>query len=295
MPYLRTDDRVRLYYEEHGDGPALVLCYGIGGNTDQWSKNVEALAARHRVILWEPRGHARSDAPADPARYTFHRWVLDLRDLLAGLGLGKVTVGGHSLGGGIATRFALEFPRRVRALVVTDSSSAAGVPMSVAEFMMWARSLEVVDRDGIEAVAEYQLEHNANLRALMRMTPSARADILARFRRLQPAGFANSLRAMMGMDSHADRLRAMRIPTLILAGDKDPSLGPARLMHRAVRGSRLVVFEPATHFANREQPGAWNAAVLAFLAEVHGRARAPVRARAPRSAGRARRSARPRS
>jgi len=44
---------------------------------------VAALAARHRLILWEPRGHARSDAPADPARVTFGHWVLDLRDLLA--------------------------------------------------------------------------------------------------------------------------------------------------------------------------------------------------------------------
>ena len=74
MPYVRTDDRVKLYYEEHGEGAPLVLAYGIGGNADLWDTNRDALAARHRLILWEPRGHARSDSPEDPARYSFARW-----------------------------------------------------------------------------------------------------------------------------------------------------------------------------------------------------------------------------
>src|SRR5437867_1579182 len=93
MPYVRTDDRVRLYYEEHGPtdpdttGSPLVLAYGIGGNADLWDVNIPALAARHRLVLWEPRGHARSDSPEDPARYSFARWVLDLKAVLDGLRL----------------------------------------------------------------------------------------------------------------------------------------------------------------------------------------------------------------
>ena len=107
MAFFRTDDRVRIYYEEHGQGHPLVLAYGIGGNADLWDVNVPALAARHRVILWEPRGHGRSDSPDDPARYSFTRWALDLRALLDHLRLRKVHVGGLSLGAGIATRFTL--------------------------------------------------------------------------------------------------------------------------------------------------------------------------------------------
>ena len=79
MPYVRTDDRVKLYYEEHGEGAPLVLAYGIGGNADLWDTNRDALAARHRLILWEPRGHARSDSPEDPARYSFARNWTQLR------------------------------------------------------------------------------------------------------------------------------------------------------------------------------------------------------------------------
>ena len=135
MPYARATDGIRLYYEEHGPtGPGrpgtarrgegapapLVLAYGIGGNTDMWAPNTPGLAAGRRVILWEPRGHARSGSPPDPARYSFRRWALDLRDILDHLGLRRAHVGGLSLGAGIATRFALLYPRRVRSLVVTQ-------------------------------------------------------------------------------------------------------------------------------------------------------------------------------
>ena len=141
MPYARTDDRVRIYYEEHGPtepGPArppLLLAYGIGGNADLWDVNVPALAARRRVVLWEPRGHARSDSPEDPARYSFARWTLDLKAVLDHLRLRTAHVGGLSLGAGIATRFApmaTAAPTtpgvRVASAAPRSSSSATATP-----------------------------------------------------------------------------------------------------------------------------------------------------------------------
>jgi len=82
VAHFRTSDGVRIYYEEHGTGLPVVLAYGIGGNARMWEPNVPALAARHRLILWEPRGHARSESPEDPTRVTFGHWALDLHDLL---------------------------------------------------------------------------------------------------------------------------------------------------------------------------------------------------------------------
>jgi pimeloyl-ACP methyl ester carboxylesterase len=71
MAHFTTTDGVRIYYESHGTGDPLLLAYGIGGNAGMWQPNVHALSARHRLILWEPRGHARSESPADPAKVTF--------------------------------------------------------------------------------------------------------------------------------------------------------------------------------------------------------------------------------
>ena len=271
MPYLRTDDRVRLYYEERGRGTPLVLAYGIGGNTKMWDVNVPGLAAGHRLILWEPRGHARSDAPADPAKYSFQRWALDLKAVLDHLGLRRAHLGGLSLGAGIATRFALRFPRRARSLVVTNSSSASGLPLSWQNVVMRARSIEITLTQGMDAMAEFAMAANPNLSERLALDPGAKAEFYEEYRRLTPIGYANSLRALLAMDHITDELSKLRMPVLLIGGDRDPSLAPMKVMLQKIRGSTLVVLAPASHFANRDQPEAWNRAVLDFLARVEDR------------------------
>jgi 3-oxoadipate enol-lactonase len=274
VPFVRTDDRVRLYYEEHGRvGTPLVLAYGIGGNADMWDVNRDALAARHRLVLWEPRGHARSDSPEDPARYSFQRWALDLKAVLDHLGIRKAHVGGLSLGAGIATRFALRFPSRARSLVVTNSSSAAGLPLSVENLVMRARSIEITLTKGMDAMAEFAMAANPNLSERLAIEPSAKAEFYEEYRRLSPIGYANSLRALLAMDHITDQLSRLRLPVLLIGGDRDPSLAPMKVMHRKVRGAKLVVLSPASHFGNRDQPEAWNRTVLEFLARCDRRTR----------------------
>lgn len=271
MPHVRTDDRVKIYYEEHGAGSPLVLAYGIGGNAGLWDVNVPGLSARHRLILWEPRGHGRSDSPEDPARYSFQRWVLDLKAVLDHLGIRRAHVGGLSLGGGIATRFTLHFPGRVRSLVVTNSSSAAGLPLPVDALVMRTRSIEVTLTGGMDAMAEFAMAANPNVTARLALDPSAKDELYAYYRALTPIGYANSLRALLAMDYITGELPRIRVPVLLVGGDRDPSLGPMKVMHRKIKGSRMTVLSPASHFANRDQPEAWNRVVLQFLATVDRR------------------------
>ena len=268
MPYARTDDRVRIYYEEHGAGTPLVLAYGIGGNVKMWDVNVPGLARRHRLVLWEPRGHARSDSPEDPAKYSFRRWALDLKAVLDHLGLRRAHVGGLSLGAGIATRFALAFPGRVRSLVVTNSSSASGLPLSWQNLVMRARSIEITLTQGMDAMAEFAMAENPNVSERLALDPGAKAEFYEEYRQLTPIGYANALRALLAMDHITDQLPRLRMPVLLIGGDRDPSLGPMMVIHRKIRGSKLVVLSPASHFANRDQPDAWNRLVLDFLARV---------------------------
>jgi len=270
MPFVRTDDRVKLYYEEHGEGTPLVLAYGIGGNADLWDTNRDALAAHHRLVLWEPRGHARSDSPADPAKYSFARWALDLKAVLDRLRIAKAHVGGLSLGAGIATRFTLRFPGRVRSLLVTNSSSAAGLPLSVDHILMRAQSIKVTLDQGMDAMAEFSMASNPNVRERLALDPSSKDEFYAYYRRLTPVGYANALRALLAMDHITDQLPTIRVPTLLIGGDRDPSLAPMKVMHKKIRGSKLIVLSPASHFANRDQPEAWNRAALSFLAHVDG-------------------------
>ena len=269
MPYARTTDGFKLYYEEHGrQGSPLVLAYGIGGNTEMWDVNVAALSAKHRLVLWEPRGHARSDSPEDPAKVSFARWALDLRDVLDHLKLRRAHVGGLSLGAGIATRFTLRFPGRVTSLLVTNSSSAAGLPLSVDNIVMRAQSIKITLDKGMDAMAEYAMEANPHLVERLRIDPGAREEFYEEYRRLSPIGYANSLRALLAMDHITDDLPKIRVPVLLIGGDRDPSLAPMKVMKRRIRGAKLVVLSPASHFANRDQPQTWNRTALAFLAAV---------------------------
>ena len=270
MPYVRTDDRVKLYYEEHGEGTPLVLAYGIGGNADLWDTNRDALGAHHRLVLWEPRGHARSDSPDDPAKYSFPRWAFDLKAVLDHLGISKAHVGGLSLGAGIATRFTLRFPRRVRSLLVTNSSSAAGLPLPVDHIVMRAQSIKVTLEQGMDAMADFAMASNPNVRARLALDPNAKDEFYAYYRRLTPIGYANALRALLAMDHITDQLSMIRVPTLLIGGDRDPSLEPMKVMRKKIRGSKLIVLSPASHFANRDQPEAWNRAALEFLGKVDG-------------------------
>jgi len=268
MPHSTTRDGVRVYYEEHGRGEPVLLAYGIGGNVGMWEPNIGALSAGHRLILWEPRGHARSDSPEDPKKVTFAHWVWDLHDLMDHLELERAVVGGLSLGGGIATRFTLAHPTRVRALLIIDSSSASGLPLGVDNIVLRAKSIEVTLKGGMDAMAEFAIESNPNVAGRIKLDPSARKEIFDYYRMLTPIGYANALRALLQMDYITDRLGEITAPTLLVCGDEDPSLGPMREIQKRIGHARFALLSLASHFANRDQPVAFNRAVLEFLSTL---------------------------
>ena len=167
----------------------------------------------------------------------------------------------------------------MRALLVTNSSSAAGLPLSSDNLVMRAQSIKVTLERGMDAMAEFAMASNPNVAARLALDPSSKDEFYAYYRRLTPIGYANALRALLAMDHITDRLAGIRVPVLLIGGDRDPSLGPMKVMHAKIRRSRLVVLSPASHFANRDQPEAWNRAALEFLAHCDAGARGRRRAR----------------
>ena len=82
---------------------------------------------------------------------------------------------------------------------------------------------------------------------------------------LTPIGYANALRALLQMDYITDRLREIEVPTLLVRGDQNLSLGPMREIQRRIPQAKFALLAPASHFANRDQPEAFNLAVVEFL------------------------------
>ena len=102
-----------------GKGPALLLLHGLGRDHTTWLPVIDALARRYTVIAPDLLGHGESDKPR--ADYSVGGFANGMRDLLTVLGIDKVTVVGHSFGGGVAMQFAYQFPERTERMVLVGS------------------------------------------------------------------------------------------------------------------------------------------------------------------------------
>src|SRR5947208_16408430 len=114
-----------LHYDLRGSGPRRVgLTHGLGSDLEYWAPHVDALAAHHRVLRWDLRGAGRSAKPPGP--YDPGLFARDLGALLDRLGEPEAHLVGHSGGGVVSQRFALDFPERTRSLVLASTSSEVG-------------------------------------------------------------------------------------------------------------------------------------------------------------------------
>ena len=268
MPTLQASG-VRLHYEEAGRGRALCLIHAFPVGRRMWAPQVPAFARRFRVIAYDCRGFGRSEAPAEPTRYSPALSVGDARAVLAALGDGPAVVCGLSMGGNIALNLALSDPERVRALVLCDTgagsedpvafrarceeyaeTAADGVDAFVAALGRWSTFDDFARRGPAEA---------ALLRSLVLAQPPHGIALTARFT-LAPRAPVYALEA---------RLRALTRPTLVVCGEHDLAcIQASRFLADTIPGARLWMVPGASHFPNLDYPDLFNERVLGFLGEV---------------------------
>ncbi|MBV9516455.1 MAG: alpha/beta fold hydrolase, partial [Mycobacteriaceae bacterium] len=116
---FRTIHGYRRAFRVAGSGPAILLIHGVGDNSTTWESVQAQLAQRFTVIAPDLLGHGESDKPR--ADYSLAGFANGMRDLLAVLGIDRVTVVGHSLGGGVAMQFAYQYPHLVERIVLVSS------------------------------------------------------------------------------------------------------------------------------------------------------------------------------
>jgi pimeloyl-ACP methyl ester carboxylesterase len=110
----------RLHTDHAGTGSPVLLTHGLGDTASTWDHVVPALALDHRVTCWDLRGHGRSEAPSDPARYSRDIAIADLLRMVDEVAP-PITLVGHSLGGYLSLAVALRHPELVRGLVMISS------------------------------------------------------------------------------------------------------------------------------------------------------------------------------
>jgi pimeloyl-ACP methyl ester carboxylesterase len=251
MPYLDRE-RVRIYYEEHGSGPAVLLSHGYSASARMWSGQFDALADSYHVIGWDMRGHDRSDSPDDPALYSHELTVGDMAAVLDACKVDRAVIGGLSLGGFMSLAFRLAHRDRTSALMLFDTGPGYKKDDGRAGWNRIADSMaRAYEKHGLAAAGS-----------------SAEVSV-ARHR--SAAGLAHAARGMLAQKdgSVIESLAEIRVPTLVLVGENDKQFRPsADYMAAKIPGAEKVVLERAGHAANIDRPAAFNAAVRAFLDRV---------------------------
>ncbi|MFD0807591.1 alpha/beta fold hydrolase [Nocardioides caeni] len=143
----------RRAFVKQGSGPALLLLHGLACDHTTWSPVIDALAKKYTVIAPDLLGHGLSDKPR--ADYTLGGYANGMRDLLTVLGIDKVSVVGHSFGGGVAMQFAYQFPERTQRVMLV---ATGGLGPEVSSFIKlvqvpgWFRAMGLLTLPGVRHV-----------------------------------------------------------------------------------------------------------------------------------------------
>ena len=262
---FRTIHGHRRAFRIAGSGPALLLIHGVGDNSTTWSTVHAKLAQRFTVIAPDLLGHGESDKPR--ADYSLAAFANGMRDLLAVLDIDRVTLVGHSLGGGIAAQFAYQYPHMVERLVLVSSGGVTKdvtPALRLAALPMGAEALAALRLPG--AVPAMKLAGRA-AKTFLGSTKHGRdlssgIDLLARL--ADPAAlsaFSRTVRAVVDgrgqFVTMLDRSYLMPgVPIQIIWGEDDMVIpvSHARMAHEAMPDSQLEIFENSGHMPFHDHP-----------------------------------------
>ncbi|MCC7364745.1 MAG: alpha/beta fold hydrolase [Dehalococcoidia bacterium] len=255
-------------YPHPDDAPPILLIHGFTASSASFLSNIQDLRRNFTVVTVDLLGHGQSEAPAEVAPYQPEAAIARIVGLMDHLDYADAILCGHSLGGALALRVALDHPDRVAGLVVINSNSAAGT-------VDWRREVQPglvsmarrVRTDGTGFLKETRLYPGRS----SRLPERARARLAHDFDGLTAAGIAGTAEGLVARVNAFERLGELAVPILIVIGDRDAEFvhnAPqliANLRHDLVS---TVTLAGAGHAANLEQPEAFNDAVVDFARRI---------------------------
>ncbi len=285
-------DGAVLHFRADGDGPiALIASNGIGVSTFFWRKLAEHFAGLgpYTFITWDYRGHGRSPVPENPENLTVALCARDLLTVLEAAGFARAVFFGHSMGCQVTLEAYRQQAARVQALV-----PMLGAPGKIFSSFLGGAAFEPVARLLIELgasnapLAEHALHTFVRLpgvweavRALGIVHPDlcpkeAFEPYFQHLAELDLRGYFALARDLLSHDA-TDLLQQIRLPTLVVAGERDlfTPLARSREMAAQIAGAELLILREGSHAALVEQPELVALSVEKFL-ELHGLSRGGV-------------------
>lgn len=259
MARFAISDGARIYFRLEGnDGlPLLVLSHSLGCDHGMWDPQVPALLARFQVLRYDTRGHGASDATAGD--YSIQQLARDTLAAVDAAGRDRFAFCGLSLGGMIGQWLGAHFRARLTRMVLANTSPKMPDPAALE-----TRRRTALER-GMAAVADAALERFFTPESRARRLPAA-GSIRNVLLGTDPTGYAGCCAAVRDMD-HTGILEHIRVPTLIVASDRDqstPWAGNGEVLARRIAGAASRHL-PTAHLSNLEDPAGFNSALLEFL------------------------------
>ncbi len=267
MPEVRVNG-INIYYRVQGKGEPLVLIMGLGGECGDWLLQARAFKKYYRVVTFDNRGVGRSDKPGES--YTVKTMADDTVGLMDHLGIDKAHILGVSLGGMIAQEVAINYPERVRKLILVSTNAGRGEKGEHSPELLRAMGLkEGFSDEDIRSVDMGRVMTSLNAHAFnsraIKMVAVPFCSVRAKLFGIR--GLKGQFEAAM-THSTLDRLHMIKASTLVMAGTGDrivPSRSADALASR-IPDVRLVKIEGGSHTLVAEKRSRFNREVLNFLA-----------------------------
>lgn len=259
-------DAVETFFIQKGppNGFPVVLIHGFPFSHEMWKPQIEALSSRYRVVAYDLRGHGRT--PAGDRQYTLEFFVDDLLDLMDRLKILEAALVGLSMGGYIALRAVERNPDRVKGLVLCDTRSD---PDSNEAKIRRTAAVRRVKREGPGPFAE-DFVKAVFAPETFRENPGVVDAVASVIKAQSPAGICGAQLALAGRTDATPALASIRVPALVLTGERDALTPPAvgKAMADRIPGAEFHVIPRAAHLSNLENPAEFNRLLAGFLAKI---------------------------
>lgn len=268
MPYTKSKDASKIYYETFGDESLypIILIHPIGGNIDIWEHEIQFILKKgFRVIAYEIRGHNRSSI-GGKRDFNLYDLSEDLHMLVEELKIKKCTLVGHSIGGAIASLYAKQHPHNVDAIIFINSSSKR-IPNKDLEKHYTTRKIAI--SEGMAALAEWNRENNKDAKKTFedQKTWNYFKEI---FTKTSVEGFVGATKALYSMpDGEEDVTLALKDSKIklfgIVANDDKVFLNLMQDMRKDIPDLEIKVIDECDHWMIVENPEAVDEALGEFL------------------------------